>query len=96
MRPDGTKSVSITLTAEEHMEVKRLARKEGVHASTIIRAAMHHYHQHQGDYEHVDVREAARRFRATSEGMAGKRPPPFDVLKEVERLKAVGAQGRIL
>lgn len=96
MRPEGTKAVSITLTDEEHAEVKRLARKEGVHPSTIIRAAMHHYHLHQGEHEHVDVREAARRFRATSECMAGNSPPPFDALKEVERLRAVEAQERLL
>lgn len=87
MRPDGTKSVSITLTPDEHAELKRLARKEGVHTSTIIRAAMHHYHLHQGEQAHVDVREAARRFRATSECMAGNRPPPFDVLQQAERLQ---------
>lgn len=95
MRPEGTKAVSITLTDEEHAEVKRLARKEGVHASTIIRAAMHHYHQHQGEHEHVDVREAARRFRITSEHLAAG-TTPFDAAAEAERLRGVEAQERIL
>ena len=75
MRPDGTKSVTITLTPAEHAELGRLAGKHRVHQSTMIRAALHCYHLHGVE----NVRSSAENFRVTAEHLANG-TTPFGVL----------------
>ena len=71
MRPDRTKPVTITLTTNEHAELTRLARKHGVHQSTMIRAALLCYNPHGLE----DVRRVADSFRTAADHLADGRAP---------------------